>query len=62
MEFFALAHSLSQVMSAVSLDDSSVSALAMLAGIIGGWTLTGLFQPKVKKVKVDRQKDDANRK
>lgn len=55
MEFLALAHSLSQVMSAVSLDDSSMSALAMLAGIIGGWTITGLRQPKAKRVKVERK-------
>jgi heme A synthase len=57
MEFFALAHSLSQVMSAVSLDESSMSVLVMLAGIIGGWTVTGLLQPKPKKVKVDRKDD-----
>ena len=57
MEFFALAHSLSQVMSAVSLDESSMSVLAMLGGIFGGWTLTGLLQPKPKKVKVDRKDD-----
>jgi hypothetical protein len=58
MEFFALAQSASHVMSAVSLDDSSMSALAMLGGIIGGWALTGLRQPKPKKVKID-SKDDA---
>ena len=41
-------------MSAVTLDESSMSVLAMLGGIIGGWTLTSLRQPKAKKVKIDR--------
>jgi hypothetical protein len=54
MEFFALAHSLSHAMSVVTLDESSISVLAMLGGIIGGWTLTSLRQPKAKKVKIDR--------
>ena len=61
MEFFALAHSLSQAMSAVSMDESSLSVLAMLAGVIGGWTLTGLLQPKAKKVKIDRKDAGAPR-
>lgn len=57
MEFFALAHSLTHAMSAATLDDGSLSVLAMLVGIIGGWTLTALRQPKAKKVKVDRKDD-----
>lgn len=57
MEFFALAHALSHAMSAVSMDDGSMSVLAMLAGIIGGWTLTGLRQPKARKVRIDRKDD-----
>jgi hypothetical protein len=61
MEFFALAHSVSHVMSAISLDDSSMSALAMLAGIIGGWTLTGLRQPRAKKVKIDSKDHDVRK-
>ena len=61
MEFLALAHSLSQLMGSVALDESSVSVLAMLGGIIGGWTLTSLRQPKPKKIKIDR-KDDSLRK
>lgn len=60
MEFFALAHSLSHAMTAVSIDENSMSVLAMLAGIIGGWTLTSLLAPKPKKVKLHR-KDGAGR-
>ena len=59
MEVFALVQSLSHAMSAVSMDESSMSVLAMLAGIFGGWTLTSLRQPKVKKLKIDR-KDDSS--
>jgi len=58
MDLFALAHSLSHAIGAVQLDDNSVSVLAMLAGIIGGWTITSL-RPKAKKVKVER-KDDSS--
>jgi hypothetical protein len=54
MEFLTLAQSLSHALSAVTLDESSMSVLAMLAGIIGGWTLTTLRQPKAKKLKIDR--------
>ena len=54
MEFFTLAQSLSHAMSAVTLDEGSMSVLAMLGGIIGGWTLTTLRQPKPKKVKIGR--------
>ena len=57
MDFSPLAQSLSHAMNALSMDDSSVSVLAMLGGIIGGWTLTGMLQPKVKKVKIDRKDD-----
>ena len=56
MDFLALAQSLSHAVGAIQLDDNSVSALAMLGGIIGGWTLTSL-RPKAKKVKVERKDD-----
>ena len=39
------------------LDDSTVSVLAMLLGIIGGWYLTGLRQQmKAKRVKMSAKK------
>ena len=38
-----------------SIDDSTMSVLAMLLGIIAGWTLTGLHQQmKAKRVKMAR--------
>jgi membrane associated rhomboid family serine protease len=55
MQFFALAHSLSHAMSAVSINDHSLSVLAALVGTLGGWAVTGLLQPKARKVKVERK-------
>jgi hypothetical protein len=51
MDLMAMAQS-----GAVQLDDSTVSVLAMLAGIIVGWLLTGLHQQmKAKRVKTSRK-------
>ena len=45
------------------LDDSTVSVLAMLLGIIGGWYLTGLRQQmKAKRVKMSRKQQPPLRK
>jgi hypothetical protein len=44
-------------LSAIPFDDSSISVLAMLAGVIGGWTLTGMHQQmKAKRVKMNARK------
>jgi hypothetical protein len=41
----------------IPIDDSSMSVLAMLVGIIGGWMLTSLHQQlKAKRVKLDSRK------
>jgi hypothetical protein len=57
MDLLSLAQSFSHAFTTIALDDSSVSVLAMLAGIIGGWTITGMRQPKPKKLKIDRKND-----
>jgi hypothetical protein len=45
------------VQSMQSIDDNSISVLAMLIGIIGGWTLTSLHQQmKAKRVKLEARK------
>ncbi|MEP7243049.1 MAG: hypothetical protein ABI885_05115 [Gammaproteobacteria bacterium] len=45
------------LLSAIPFDDSSICVLAMLAGIIGGWTLTGMQQQlKGKRVKMNARK------
>jgi len=45
------------------LDDTTVSVLAMLLGICGGWFLTGLHQQlKAKRVKVSRRQQPVLRK
>jgi hypothetical protein len=45
------------------LDDSTVSVLAMLLGIIGGWYFTGLHQQlKAKRVKMSGKKHPTFRK
>ena len=40
----------------IPMDDNTVSVLAMLIGLAGGWTLTGIFQQmKAKRVKVEAE-------
>jgi hypothetical protein len=42
-----------QFFAAIPMDDNTVSVLAMLIGIAGGWALTGLLQQmKAKRVKI----------
>jgi hypothetical protein len=49
--------SIFEVMRSIPIDDSSMSVLAMLIGIAGGWTLTSVHQQlKAKRVKLDSQK------
>src|SRR5215210_5898094 len=57
MDLFVLTHALTQAASLVTLDDNSVSVLAMLGGIIGGWTVTSL-RPKPKKIKIKVERND----
>jgi len=57
MDLFALTHALTQAAGLVTLDDNSVSVLAMLGGIIGGWTITSL-RPKPKKIKIKVERND----
>ncbi len=49
--------SIFDVMRSLPIDDNSMSVLAMLIGIVGGWTITSLHQQmKAKRVKLDSQK------
>jgi len=57
MDFISLAQLLSHAISAIALDDNSVSVLAMLGGIVGGWTITGMFKPKPQKIKMENKDD-----
>jgi hypothetical protein len=50
MTFFDVVQSLQ------SIDDSSISVLAMLIGLVGGWTITNLHQQmKAKRVKLETE-------
>jgi hypothetical protein len=50
------ARSLPHLFAALPLDDNTVSVLAMLIGLAGGWTLTGIYQQmKAKRVKVETE-------
>jgi hypothetical protein len=62
MDFLSLAQSLSHAIGVISLDDNSVSVLAMLAGIVGGWTVTGMRKPKPQKIRIERKDDSRPRK
>ncbi len=57
MNPFEVVQSLPHLLQSIPLDDSTLSVLAMLVGIIGGWTLTGLHQQmKAKRVKLEARK------
>lgn len=59
----SLFESFAQIVGAFQFDDSTISVLAMLLGIIAGWTLTGWHQQmKAKRVKVARRRLDGLRK
>ena len=46
--------SLAQVVSSLALDDSSLALIALLAGMIGGWSLTGWReQLRAKRARVE---------
>jgi hypothetical protein len=49
--------SLLHLLNNVTLDDSSLALIALLAGMAGGWTLTNWRdqQLRTKKLKVDRK-------
>lgn len=48
--------SLPHLFSSIALDDSSLALIALLAGMAGGWTLTGWReQLKARKAKVERK-------
>lgn len=52
----AAARSLPHLFAALPLDDNTVSVLAMLIGIAGGWTLTSMYQQmKAKRVKIETE-------
>jgi hypothetical protein len=56
MHFASLASSLPHYISSFALDDSSLALIALLAGMAGGWTLTGWRdQLKAKKAKISRK-------
>jgi hypothetical protein len=62
MDLIAMLQSVPHALGALQLDDSTVSVLAMLGGIIGGWTLTGLHQKqKAQKIKVTRKQSGVPR-
>ena len=62
MDLASLTQSASHALGS-QLDDSTVSVLAMLLGIVGGWMLTSLHQQlKARRVKVSRRQQPVLRK
>ncbi|MDB6092003.1 MAG: hypothetical protein JWN85_4787 [Gammaproteobacteria bacterium] len=56
MNFVSIAASLPHLFSSLTLDDSSLALIALLAGMAGGWTLTGWRdQVKARKAKINRK-------
>ena len=64
MDLASLGQSASHALGSLQqLDDSTVSVLAMLLGIVGGWTLTSIHQQlKARRVKVSRRQQPVLRK
>jgi len=63
MDLASFAQSASHALGSLQFDDSTVSVLAMLLGICGGWFITGLHQQlKAKRVKVSRRQQPTFRK
>src|SRR6202012_359792 len=53
MNLFSFLGSLTHAFGSLQLDDSSTSLIALLAGVIGGWRLTGWQeQLKMKRTKI----------
>jgi hypothetical protein len=56
MNLASFASSLPHLFSSFALDDSSLALIALLAGMAGGWTLTGWRdQVKAKKARINRK-------
>ncbi len=57
MDLSALGSLFSSFFSSITLDDSSLALIALLAGMAGGWTLTNWRdqQLRTKKLKADRK-------
>jgi hypothetical protein len=56
MNLASFAASLPHLFSSFSVDDSSLALIALLAGMAGGWTLTGWRdQMKAKKARINRK-------
>ncbi|HEY6483425.1 MAG TPA: hypothetical protein VIY54_07845 [Steroidobacteraceae bacterium] len=63
MNLFSFAGPLAHIFNALQLDDSTVSLLALIAGVLGGWRLTGWHeQLKAKRAKIERKPDPLPRK
>jgi hypothetical protein len=59
----SLFESVARALGSLQFDDSTISVLAMLLGLIAGWKLTGLHQQlKAKRVKMSRRRPDVLRK
>ena len=57
MNPFEVVQSLPHLLHSIPIDENSISVLAMLVGVIGGWTVTSLHQQmKAKRVKLSARK------
>jgi hypothetical protein len=63
MNLFSFLGSLAHTLGSLQLDDSSTSLIALLAGVMGGWRLTGWHeQLKAKRAKIARKTQATPRK
>jgi hypothetical protein len=63
MNLFSYAGALAHHASAIQLDDSSVALIALLAGMIGGYRITGWHaQLKARRARIPGKRPGATRK
>jgi hypothetical protein len=63
MDLFSFAGSFAHSFSGFQLDDSSVALIALLAGMMGGYRLTGWHERfKAKRAKLERKPSVVTRK
>jgi len=64
MNIAAFLEYLPSLLSTGALDESSVALIALVGGIVGGWTITGWRhqQLKARKIKIERKDEITPRK
>jgi len=58
LNLLSIMQSLLSFASTISLDDSSLALLALLAGMAGGWSITLIQEQRKKKLGLERKRQE----